>query len=150
MQAELNSTIDHTIIDPGQTLCESETLEKIWRVSMFVEYRSLVQITFDSAISLWSITNFSKNTTISAEFVAQFKSTLLLLPNGTVLCTGIPIDTSFYQSEHSPDEEMTKLLAELPALVAGTSASKNKKKKKKSSTSAGDKENKSESEAEKK
>lgn len=98
-------------------------------------------------VILNQLTNF-QHFTILAEFVAQFKSTLLLLPNGTVLSTGIPIDTSIYESEYSPDEEMTKLLAELPNLVAGGStSSKNKKKKKKSSTGTGDnKENKSESE----
>lgn len=71
-----------------------------------------------------------------------------MLPNGTVLCTGIPIDTSVYESEHNLDEEMAKLLAELPALVSGgSSSSKNKKKKKKTTSSGatGDKENKSES-----
>jgi hypothetical protein len=74
--------------------------------------------------------------------VAQFKSTLLLLPNGTVLATGIPIDTSLYESEYSvTDEEMVKLLAENPNVIL-PSASKSKKKKKKSSAGAGgDKEN---------
>jgi hypothetical protein len=88
--------------------------------------------------------------TILAEFVAQFKSTILLLPNGTVLCTGIPIDVNVYESEHKvTDEEMLKILAENPNLVSGgSSSSKNKKKKKKSSGNAGgdNKENKSESE----
>jgi hypothetical protein len=82
---------------------------------------------------------------VSDEFVAQFKSTLLLLPNGTVLCTGIPIDLSLYESEYSvTDEELVKMLAESPNLVSGGSSSKNKKKKKKaaSTPSEGDKENK--------
>lgn len=89
---------------------------------------------------------------ILAEFVAQFKSTLLLLPNGTVLCTGIPVDLSLYESEHSvTDEELAKLLAENPNLVTGpgasSSSSKNKKKKKKATgaaTESADKENQSE------
>lgn len=89
--------------------------------------------------------------------MAQFKSTLLLLPNGTVLCTGIPVDLSLYESEHSvTDEELVKLLAESPNLVSGpgatSSSSKNKKKKKKPAAAAGtpesaDKENKSETPA---
>lgn len=90
----------------------------------------------------------------SAEYVAQFKSTLLLLPNGTVLCTGIPVDLNLYESEYSvTDEEMVKLLAESPNLVVGaaaSSSSKNKKKKKKPAAVAGesaDKENESEKEA---
>lgn len=71
------------------------------------------------------------------EFVAQFKSTLLLLPNGTVLATGIPIDVNLYESEYSiTDEETAKLLAENPNVILPSTTSKNKKKKKKSSSSA--------------
>ena len=88
------------------------------------------------------------------EYVAQFKSTLLLLPNGTVLCTGIPLDLNLYESEYSvTDEELVKLLAESPNLVSGaasSSSSKNKKKKKKpagATTENADKENKVEVEA---
>lgn len=86
--------------------------------------------------------NFS-HSLIIAEFVAQFKSTLLLLPTGTVLATGIPIDTNLYESEYSiTDEELVKLLAENPNVILPSSGSKNKKKKKKSGTAAGtDKEN---------
>lgn len=78
-----------------------------------------------------------------AEFVAQFKSTLLLLPNGTVLATGIPIDVNLYESEYSiTDEELVKLLAENPNVILPSTSSKNKKKKKKSSSAGtADKEN---------
>lgn len=80
-----------------------------------------------------------------------------MLPNGTVLCTGIPVDLNLYESEHSvKDEELVKLLAESPNLVSGpgasSSSSKNKKKKKKPASATGatesaDKENKSETPA---
>jgi hypothetical protein len=78
-----------------------------------------------------------------------------LLPNGTVLCTGIPVDLSLYESEYSvTDEELVKLLAENPKLVTGaastSSSSKNKKKKKKPAAAGGDKENATEAAAEKK
>lgn len=77
--------------------------------------------------------------------MAQFKSTLLLLPNGTVLATGIPIDVNLYESEYSiTDEEMVKLLAENPNVILPTTSSKNKKKKKKpasATTGGADKEN---------
>jgi hypothetical protein len=91
------------------------------------------------------------------EFVAQFKSTLLLLPNGTVLATGIPVDLSLYESEYSvTDEELVKLLAEDPKLVTGaaatssSSSSKNKKKKKKPAAAAGEGANKENAAAEQK
>lgn len=78
--------------------------------------------------------------------MAQFKSTLLLLPNGTVLATGIPIDVNLYESEHKiTDEELIKLLAENPNVILPTSSSKNKKKKKKSAA-GGDKENENDKE----
>lgn len=71
------------------------------------------------------------------EFVAQFKSTLLLLPNGTVIATGIPIDGNLYESEYKiEDEDLKKLLAENPNVVL-PSSSKNKRKKKKASSGAG-------------
>jgi hypothetical protein len=70
-----------------------------------------------------------------------------LLPNGTVLCTGIPVDLNVYESEYSvTDEELIKILAESPNLVTGgaSTSSKNKKKKKKASVAGSegaDKEN---------
>lgn len=73
----------------------------------------------------------------------------MLLPNGTVLATGIPVDLTLYESEYSvKDEELVKLLAESPNLVTGAvaaSSSKNKKKKKKPASA--EKENQSEKEA---
>lgn len=81
---------------------------------------------------------------ITDEVVAQFKSTIMLLPNGTVLATGIPLDLNLYESEHSvTDEDMVKLLAEDAGLVS-TGDSKNKKKrakKSKAAANAGEKEN---------
>ena len=60
----------------------------------------------------------------------------MLLPNGTVLATGIPLDLNLYESEHSvTDEDMKKLLAEDAGLVS-TGDSKNKKKRAKKSKSA--------------
>lgn len=47
------------------------------------------------------------------EIVAQFKNTVLILPNGLTVVTGSPFDLGCYESEHSiQDEEMKKLLAE--------------------------------------
>lgn len=47
------------------------------------------------------------------EIVAQFKNTVLILPNGLTVVTGLPFDLSVVESEHSvQDEEMKKLLAE--------------------------------------
>jgi hypothetical protein len=79
-----------------------------------------------------------------------------LLPNGTVLATGIPVDLSLYESEYSvTDEELVKLLAEDPKLVTGaaatsSSSSKNKKKKKKPAAAAGEGANKENAAAEQK
>ena len=79
-----------------------------------------------------------------------------MLPNGTVLSTGIPVDLSLYESEYSvTDEELVKLLAEDPKLVSGavstSSSSKNKKKKKKPAAATGETANKENAEtAEKK
>lgn len=45
------------------------------------------------------------------EIVAQFKNTVLILPNGLQVVTGCPFDVSCFESEHSvQDEEMKKLL----------------------------------------
>jgi len=58
------------------------------------------------------------------EFVAQFKFTVLLMPNGPMKITGLPFESEFYETEHSiQDEEIKTLLA--------TSASHKKAKKKK-------------------
>lgn len=67
------------------------------------------------------------------EYVAQFKFTLLLMPNGTSRITQGPFDPEIIQSEHSiQDEEIKGILA--------TSASRKtqKKKKKKASNKASD------------
>jgi curved DNA binding protein len=59
------------------------------------------------------------------EFVAQFKFTVLLMPNGPLrITTGGPLDPEVYQTSHSlADQELIGLLA--------TSASRKQKKKKK-------------------
>lgn len=61
------------------------------------------------------------------EVVAQFKYTVLLLPNGTMKITGLPFDKDLYQSEHTiVDEALTGLLN---LAIAPKSKKKNKKKK---------------------
>lgn len=58
------------------------------------------------------------------EYVAQFKFTLLLMPNGPSRITEGPFDPEIIQSEYSiQDEEIKEILA--------TSSRKNQKKKKK-------------------
>lgn len=45
------------------------------------------------------------------ELVAQFKNTVLILPNGLQIVTGYPFDLACFESEHSiQDEELKKLL----------------------------------------
>lgn len=45
------------------------------------------------------------------EIVAQFKNTVLILPNGLTVVTGTTFDVNCFESEHSvQDEEMKKLL----------------------------------------
>jgi hypothetical protein len=46
----------------------------------------------------------------SGEFVAQFKYTVLLMPNGPMKITGLPFDESLFKSEHSIDDEEVKVL----------------------------------------
>jgi hypothetical protein len=64
--------------------------------------------------------------------VAQFKSTILLLPNGTILATSTPFDSNLYESEYSiTDESLKSLLSEeVKLLVEGGSGEASKKKKK--------------------
>ncbi|KAK6182626.1 hypothetical protein SNE40_010268 [Patella caerulea] len=46
------------------------------------------------------------------ELVAQFKFTVVLMPNGTVQATELPFDPTLYESEHSiQDEELKTILA---------------------------------------
>lgn len=60
------------------------------------------------------------------EVVAQFKFTVILMPNGPLKITGLPFDSEFYQSEHSvQDEDLKALLAQ----SASRKAAKKKKKK---------------------
>jgi curved DNA binding protein len=60
------------------------------------------------------------------EFVAQFKFTLLLMPNGPMKITGLPFDETLYESEHRIEDETLK--AHL-AVSASRNAAKKKKKK---------------------
>jgi curved DNA binding protein len=57
------------------------------------------------------------------EYVAEFKFTALLMPNGTMKITGIPIDLDCYQTDNTIQDEALKNLLAL-------SLSKKKKKKK--------------------
>uniref|UniRef100_A0A914X121 Peptidase M24 domain-containing protein n=2 Tax=Plectus sambesii TaxID=2011161 RepID=A0A914X121_9BILA len=46
------------------------------------------------------------------EIVAQFKSTVLVMPNGLLKITGLPLDTEVYSTEHKVDDEkLSQLLA---------------------------------------
>ncbi|XP_030747741.1 proliferation-associated protein 2G4 [Sitophilus oryzae] len=61
-----------------------------------------------------------------SEFVAQYKFTVLLMPNGPHRITGLPIDPDQYKSEHSiTDPELKTLLNS----SANPKAAKKKKKK---------------------
>uniref|UniRef100_A0A182N822 Peptidase M24 domain-containing protein n=1 Tax=Anopheles dirus TaxID=7168 RepID=A0A182N822_9DIPT len=65
------------------------------------------------------------------EYVAQFKYTVLILPNGLKVVTGHPFDETCYESEHSvQDEEMKKLLAQ-------SNPSKDKKRRRKRNKNKG-------------
>lgn len=65
------------------------------------------------------------------EFVAEFKFTLLLMPNGQMKITGLPIDLDAYESEFKiTDNDIKQLLA------SSTQKKKNKKKKKKGAAGA--------------
>lgn len=44
-----------------------------------------------------------------SEFVAQFKFTLLLMPNGPMRITASHFDPALYQSEHSIEDEELKV-----------------------------------------
>jgi curved DNA binding protein len=58
------------------------------------------------------------------EVVAQFKSTVLVMPNGLLKVTGLPLDTEVYSSEHKVDDE------KLSALLASSLKPSKKKGKK--------------------
>ena len=63
--------------------------------------RSLV--TCGSCVKLWAALVCN----IAGELVAQFKFTLLLMPNGPMKITGLSFDESLFESENSvTDEEM--------------------------------------------
>ncbi|OQR66863.1 proliferation-associated protein 2G4-like [Tropilaelaps mercedesae] len=59
------------------------------------------------------------------EFVAQFKTTVLLLPNGSAKITGIPFDPSLYQSQHKIEDK--KVLDLLKQSYSSSNKNKNKK-----------------------
>lgn len=60
------------------------------------------------------------------EFVAQYKFTVLLMPNGPLKITGLPFESELYESDKSlEDEELKTLLA----TSASRKAAKKKKKK---------------------
>lgn len=63
------------------------------------------------------------------ELVAEFKFTVLIMPNNTMKITGIPLDLEHYQTENSITDEAIKSLMNL-SLV--TKKKKNKSKAKKS------------------
>lgn len=62
------------------------------------------------------------------EFVAQFKFTVLLMPNGPLRITSGPMDPEIFRSSHSLEDP------ELKTLLASSTSRKQKKKKKKGKT----------------
>ncbi|CAL4113968.1 unnamed protein product [Meganyctiphanes norvegica] len=70
----------------------------------------------------------------AGEYVAQFKYTVLLMPNGQNKITGVPFDTEYYESEYKiTDPTLTALLN---TSVSSKSAKKKKKKAEKDAASA--------------
>jgi len=45
----------------------------------------------------------------AGEFVAQFKYTVILMPNGPLKITGLPFEADMYKSEHSVQDEDLKV-----------------------------------------
>jgi len=43
------------------------------------------------------------------EVVAQIKFTVLMMPNGPMKITGVPLDLSIYESEHQIENEELKV-----------------------------------------
>jgi len=64
------------------------------------------------------------------EFVAQFKFTVLLMPNGPMKITGLPFDETAFQSEFSVDDD------EIKSVLASSASRKAAKKKKKKAEKA--------------
>ena len=102
------------------------------------------------------------------EYVAEFKFTVLIMPNGTMKISGIPLDIDSYQTENSITDEAIKVnwiilawimglfsnlflfLYNLLALSLTTKKKKKKKTGKKTDKAAGGDEESSEDEKEKK
>lgn len=56
----------------------------------------------------------SQNKTfLSGEFVAQFKFTVLLMPNGPLKITGLPFEAELYESEKSVEDPELKVSIKL-------------------------------------
>ena len=95
------------------------------------------------------------------EFVAEFKFTVLLMPNSTMKITGLPLDFDCYQTENSITDETLKVLFELKIIflylklniklqnynqnLLALSLTQKKKKKKSSNKKTTDANNKEES-----
>lgn len=62
------------------------------------------------------------------EFVAEFKFTVLVMPNNTMKITGLPIDLDCYQTDNSITDEAIKSLLAL-SLVTKKKKTKSKAKK---------------------
>jgi curved DNA binding protein len=61
----------------------------------------------------------------SGEFVAQFKCTVVILKNGSLTLTGLPVDTTLFKTENKITKE------EIVKLLAGSTDKKDQKKDKK-------------------
>jgi len=62
------------------------------------------------------------------EFVSEFKSTVLLMPNGTMKITGLPLDLEAYKTENKIEDKETLALLESALIKKKNNKNKNKKK----------------------
>lgn len=46
---------------------------------------------------------------LTGEVVAQFKYTVILMPNGPLKITGLPVESEMYESEYSVEDEELKV-----------------------------------------
>lgn len=63
------------------------------------------------------------------EFVAEFKFTVLIMPNNTMKITGLPIDMDCYQTDNSITDEATKALLNMSLVTKKKKKPKTKAKK---------------------
>ena len=94
--------VNHKLIEPFQVLYDRPgKAAPVYSLAISIHWYLIIHIS-----------------SFAGEYVAQFKFTVLLMPNSTMKITGIPLDTELYKSQYSVTDPELQVCLNVIKIIA--------------------------------